>query len=54
MEFAWILFLVIIGGFYAPLFKRLYRMWKRRQQIKRTHGPLLGVIYPQTKNKEEN
>ena len=48
--------IVVVGAvlyIYRPLAKRLYRRWKNVQLRKRTHGPLLGVVFPPNQNTED-
>lgn len=51
-----IILIVVVGAavyLYRPLAKELYRRWKNVQLRKRTHGPLLGVVFPPEQNKED-
>ena len=50
MDFAFVVFLVLLVVLYKDLAKRLYQRWKISRQKKKDLTPLLGVIYPTEKN----
>lgn len=51
MDYAWIVFLIFLVALYGPLAKRLYRRWKAHNEKKKHPASLLGVVYPQEKDK---
>ena len=54
--FLWIAYLTIVGLIAGPvlvrLTKNLIAIRKQRQHAKSIPGPLLGVVYPETKKKK--
>lgn len=54
MELSWIVFLLVVAILYQPVLKRLYRKWKAARDNKRAPSALLGVVYPETKDKKDN
>ena len=50
---AWVVVvLAIVGPTIYRLVKRIYRHYLIRQHKKNLPGPLLGVVYPKTKDKK--
>jgi len=50
---AWVVVvLAIVGPTIYRLIKRIYRHYLIRQHKKALPGPLLGVVYPKTKDKK--
>jgi hypothetical protein len=51
---AWIVVaLALLGPTVYRLIRRTYRHYRIRQHKKNLPGPLLGVVYPQTKTKDK-
>jgi Flp pilus assembly protein TadB len=50
---AWIVVVIaIVGPTLYRLIRRTYRHYRIRQHKKNLPGPLLGVVYPKTKDKK--
>ena len=55
--FLWLAYIAIVLAIAGPvvvkLTSNLFRIYRKRQQIKSTPGPLLGVVYPETRKKRK-
>lgn len=53
MDFAWIVFLILVVFLYGPLFRRLYKKFTKAFRKNDSPAPLLGVVYPQDQTEKK-
>lgn len=53
MDYAWIVFLILVVFLYGPLFKRLYKKFTKLFRKAESPAPLLGVVYPQDQTEKK-